>query len=199
MTRGRPQEFDRENALERAMDLFWTSGYEATGMQALTKHMGISRQSLYNTFGDKQSLLLQAIEFYDKRLFKKWRELLLTPDSPLKGLKVFFQFMEVYATSEQFRGCLFANTTLELSHREQEVNKLLKKKALKSDCLIEETLKKAIQKGELVASVNTRALARFIMNNLRGLMVTAKGGATKAEIKDIFNSLHRHIEQFAAK
>ena len=53
MTRGRPQEFDRETALGKAMDLFWSQGYEATGMRALTEHMGISRQSLYNTFGDK--------------------------------------------------------------------------------------------------------------------------------------------------
>ncbi|MZH02617.1 MAG: TetR/AcrR family transcriptional regulator [Nitrospinae bacterium] len=197
MTRGRPQEFDREDALERAMNLFWSCGYEATGMQALTEHMGISRQSLYNTFGDKQSLLLQAIEYYDKFLFKKWREMLLTPGSPLKGLKVLLQFMEVYATSKQFRGCLFANTTLELSHREHEVKELLKKKAVKSDRLIENTLKNAVQKGELVESVNTRALARFIMNNLRGLMVTAKGGATKTEIKDIISILQKHIEQFA--
>lgn len=180
------------------MNLFWSCGYEATGMQALTEHMGISRQSLYNTFGDKQSLLLQAIEYYDKFLFKKWREMLLTPGSPLKGLKVLLQFMEVYATSDQFRGCLFANTTLELSHREHEVKELLKKKAVKSDRLIEDTLRNAVQKGELVESVNARALARFIMNNLRGLMVTAKGGATKAEIKDIISSLQKHIEQFAA-
>src|SRR5437667_3316473 len=62
--RGRPREFDREAALEQAIDVFWRHGYEATSMSDLTKAMGINPPSLYATFGDKEKLFLEAIERY---------------------------------------------------------------------------------------------------------------------------------------
>jgi TetR/AcrR family transcriptional regulator, transcriptional repressor for nem operon len=199
MTRGRPQEFDRETALGKAMDLFWSHGYEATGMQALTEHMGISRQSLYNTFGDKHSLLKEAIGNYNRHLCTKWSEILLSTGSPLKNMDRFFEVMESYTQTKDFRGCLMANTALEMGNRDPVVQKLLKKGGAQLDKLIEETLNKAVHNGELENSVDTSSMARFIINNIRGVMVTKKGGGTKVEIGDIFNSLRMYLKQFQAK
>jgi TetR/AcrR family transcriptional regulator, transcriptional repressor for nem operon len=199
MTRGRPQEFDRETALGKAMDLFWSQGYEATGMQALTEHMGISRQSLYNTFGDKHSLLKEAIGHYNQQLCNYWSEILLASGSPLKNMDRFFEVMETYTQAKNFRGCLMANTALEMGNRDPVIQKLLKKGGAQLDKLIEETLNKAVQNGELENSVDTSSMARFILNNIRGVMVTKKGGGSKGEIGDIFNSLRMHLRQFQAK
>ena len=64
MTIGRPTEFDRQVALEKSMDLFWRNGYEATSLTDLLREMGIGRQSLYNTFGDKHSLFVEALRVH---------------------------------------------------------------------------------------------------------------------------------------
>ena len=199
MTRGRPQEFDRETALGKAMDLFWSQGYESTGMQALTEHMGISRQSLYNTFGDKHSLLKEAIGHYNRQLCTKWSEILLATGSPLKNMDRFFEVMESYTQTKDFRGCLMANTALEMGNRDPVIQKLLKKSGSQLDKLIEETLNKAVHNGELEVSVDTCSMARFILNNIRGVMVTKKGGGSKSEIGDIFDSLRMHLGQFQVK
>ena len=199
MTRGRPQEFDRETALGKAMELFWSQGYEATGMQALTEHMGISRQSLYNTFGDKHSLLKEAIGHYNQQLCNYWSEILLASGSPLKNMDRFFEVMESYTQTKDFRGCLMANTALEMGNRDPVIQKLLKKSGSQLDKLIEETLNKAVHNGELEVSVDTCSMARFILNNIRGVMVTKKGGGSKSEIGDIFDSLRMHLGQFQVK
>jgi TetR/AcrR family transcriptional regulator, transcriptional repressor for nem operon len=199
MTRGRPQEFNRETALGKAMDLFWSQGFEATGMQALTEHMGISRQSLYNTFGDKHSLLKEAIGHYNRQLCTKWSEILLATGSPLKNMDRFFEVMESYTQTKDFRGCLMANTALEMGNRDPVIQKLLKKSGSQLDKLIEETLNKAVHNGELEVSVDTCSMARFILNNIRGVMVTKKGGGSKSEIGDIFDSLRMHLGQFQVK
>lgn len=199
MTRGRPQEFDREKALGKAMDLFWSQGYQAAGMEALTKHMGISRQSLYNTFGDKHSLLKEAIDYYSKQLCTNWGKMFNASPSPLKNLEGFLKFVETYLYSKDFRGCLFANTALEMGHKDPVIQKLLNKRSVESEQHIEDVLNRAVKCEELINTVNTQALARFIINIIRGLMVTTKGGGTKAEIKDVLNSLRTHLKQFESK
>src|SRR5258708_38243130 len=64
-TRGRPRSFDRDEALERAMDVFWRQGYQATSLSDLTAAMGINPPSLYAAFGDKEHLFLAAVERYE--------------------------------------------------------------------------------------------------------------------------------------
>jgi len=181
------------------MQLFWSQGYQAAGMQALTEHMGISKQSLYNTFGDKHGLLKEAIDYYSKQLCTNWGKILTASSSPLKNLDGFLKFVESYLFSKNFRGCLFANTALEMGHKDPVIQKLLKTRNEEINSQIEEVLNRAVKEGELVSSVDTQALARFIFNNIRGLMVTAKGGGSKAEIQDVLNSLRTHLKQFEQK
>src|SRR2546428_12924146 len=64
--RGRPREFDRDAALEQAIDVFWRHGYEATSVSDLTAAMGINPPSLYAAFGDKEKLFLEAVERYQQ-------------------------------------------------------------------------------------------------------------------------------------
>ncbi len=64
MTRGPQKQFDTEVALTKAMEVFWEHGYEATSLSALLKNMGIGKKSLYDTFGNKRSLFLKALEYY---------------------------------------------------------------------------------------------------------------------------------------
>ncbi|NEO92378.1 MAG: TetR/AcrR family transcriptional regulator, partial [Moorea sp. SIO3G5] len=84
---GRKLEFDREEALEKAMDLFWSKGYNATGLNDLLKHMGIQRQSLYNTFGSKHALFLEAVQNYGQTVVCCIEQRLNEPGSPLENIR----------------------------------------------------------------------------------------------------------------
>src|ERR1051326_3516607 len=86
----RHKEFDREEALQKAMEVFWERGYEATSIQDLVEQMGINRQSLYDTFGDKHALYLAALDHYREVEGGKMFKLLERQGSVKKTLRKLF-------------------------------------------------------------------------------------------------------------
>ena len=114
----RHKEFDRDEALQKAMEVFWARGYEAASMQNLVEHMGINRQSLYDTFGDKHSLYLQALDRYQETESRKLFALLSRPRSVKKAFKELFTgVIEGSLCDKEHRGCLMNNAMSELSGR----------------------------------------------------------------------------------
>ena len=110
MTIGRPTEFDRQDALEKAMGLFWRNGYEATGLTDLTNEMGIGRQSLYNAFGDKHSLFVEAIKHYVSRNSQPLIGILQAPGSGVSNIGKALEAVVSIATSGDCCGCLVTTT-----------------------------------------------------------------------------------------
>src|SRR5436305_13985260 len=94
----RQKEFDRDEVLHKAMEVFWTRGYEGASMQDLVKRMGINRQSIYDTFGDKHSLFLQSLDRYREIESRKLFAVLERPGSVKKNLRQLFE--EVISTAE---------------------------------------------------------------------------------------------------
>ena len=90
MSRGRPLSFDRTAALYRAMGLFWRKGYEATGLTELLEHMGIQRQSFYNTFGSKEELLFETIGAYGEMMHRIMRDACQGALTPFKKIDRLF-------------------------------------------------------------------------------------------------------------
>src|SRR4051794_15823962 len=111
----RHKEFNREQALHKAMEAFWSRGYEATSIEDLVKHMGINRQSLYDTFGDKHALYLQALERYREVESRKLFEL-LERRSPVKLVlrQLFTGVVERSLSGAERRGCFMSNAMSEL-------------------------------------------------------------------------------------
>src|ERR687894_1938309 len=106
----RHKEFNRDEALGRAMEVFWSRGYEAASVGELVEHMGINRQSLYDTFGDKHSLYLQALDRYEQVESRKLFEVLQRPASVKKAFKDLFNgVVEGSLCDQQHRGCLMNN------------------------------------------------------------------------------------------
>src|ERR1700674_2814563 len=117
----RHKEFDREEALQKAMEVFWARGYEAASIQDLVRHMGINRQSLYDTFGDKHALYLQALDRYRRVEGRRLIELLERPGSVKKCMRqVFGEVVEKALCDRERRGCLMGNATSELAGRCKE-------------------------------------------------------------------------------
>ena len=118
----RPRSFDEAVALGRAKDLFWALGYEATSMQNLVDHMGIGRQSLYNTYGDKHHLYLRALELYQSENHEGAMQELATPTAGFDQVRSFLLgIAERLGRQEDRRACFLMNALMELSPRDEAV------------------------------------------------------------------------------
>ncbi|HYX30172.1 MAG TPA: TetR/AcrR family transcriptional regulator, partial [Pyrinomonadaceae bacterium] len=107
----RQKEFDRDIVLHKAMEVFWARGYEGASIQDLVKHMGINRQSIYDTFGDKHSLFLEALDRYREIQSRKVFEILDRPGSVKRNLKLLFQeVIDKSLSDKDRRGCFVGNS-----------------------------------------------------------------------------------------
>src|SRR4029077_8154543 len=114
----RQKEFNRDEVLHKAMEDFWTRGYERASIQDLVKHMGINRQSIYDTFGDKHSLFLESLDRYREIQSRKVFAVLERPGSVKKNLRQLFEEVVAKALSaEGRRGCFVGNSMSELAGR----------------------------------------------------------------------------------
>ncbi len=175
----RPKEFIPDDAIEKAMHVFWHKGYEATSMEDLLSAMDLNRGSLYDTFGDKRTLFLKVIDRYCATFVGPKFSLLDQPGPALPTLRRFISGMvEGGLADPQRRGCLIANTVMELSPHEKEIAGTLRQ-ALK---MVEDTffkvLARAKQQGELKPDKDPRALARFLATMMQGTIVMIKAGAS---------------------
>lgn len=185
MAAGRPKSFDELEVLERAMDLFWLRGYEGVGLTELLEHMGISRQSLYDTFGNKRSLFIRTVEHYRETQLAQALELLARDGSPLENVRAVVRFFETLAGHTSCRGCLVANALVEMGPHDREIAALLHETLGLLQKSIEDALREARDRGELAASKSPETLARALTNALMGMAVTGKLPVGPAALRDI--------------
>ncbi len=185
MRLGRPKAFDRKEALEKAMQLFWAKGYEAASVRDLLAAMGINRGSMYDTFGDKRSLFLEAIRHYRQHVAGPAIASLNAAGSPRANIERTLRELGDRAASNGCRGCFMTNTTVEVASRDPEVAKAMKSALLAVEEAFRVVLNGAVELNEVPRNANTRALARFLANTLQGLVVTAKGKLGKPTRDDV--------------
>ncbi len=156
------------------MDLFWRQGYEATGVADLTSHLGIGRQSLYSTFGDKRGLFEEALSLYADTEVRAVIELLKSPGSPLGNLRRLFAMWLERSAGGHRCGCMVGNTVAELAPHDKDLADRLEKQFRRIEDAFARTLRRAQHEGELSADKNTRALARTLLAVMQGLAVTMR-------------------------
>lgn len=180
----RPKAFNQEEALEKAMNLFWEKGFEATSIQDLVDCLGINRQSLYDTFGDKKQLFLKSLEFYRARGLDTMPRH-FKGNQPVKQKFInFFRFI-VDASIHDSRGCLMANAALELANHDEDVSKIVCSNIEGNEQIFKQVLIEAQQKGELSPEKNPEALAHYLFNSIQGLRITAKASVDRVRLEDI--------------
>jgi TetR/AcrR family transcriptional repressor of nem operon len=186
---GRPKSFDETEVLQKAMELFWLRGYERLGMTELLAHLGISRQSLYDTFGNKRALFLRTIEHYRSTQLSQALALLEREGSALENVKAVLRFFEELALDQRCRGCLVANSLVEVDPADAELSQLLGDtlEILRSG--IERALRKALARGELPASRSPTELSRVLVNAMVGLAVTGKLPVPRSAIAEIHSGM----------
>jgi len=187
MIMGRPYEFDRRETLSKAMDLFWEKGYKATSIQDLVDRMGIKRGSIYNTYGDKHSLFIAAVEYYAEEVTSKSIDVLESPGSPLENIKLFFENILNTPSNRKTRGCLISNTVVELAPHDEKVAETVGYILEKIQTAFLNCLNKAVELGELPKDTDTQVLSHFLATSTHGLIVTGKSVAYAKQMKDVVN------------
>ena len=191
---GRPREFDRDEALDAAMQLFWEQGYEATGIRDLTERLGIGRQSLYGTFGSKRELFVAAIDRYVRTRVQAVIAALDAPGSPRANIERVFAMWQANATAESTCGCLLANSTAELGLRDDEITELTRRKSARLESAFRRTLERAVAAGELSPDKQPRALARALVTAGHGLAVVAKSRPGAGYVREVIASLRTLLD-----
>ncbi len=174
----RPKEFNPDDAIEKAMQVFWHKGYEATSMEDLLSAMDLNRGSLYDTFGDKRQLFLKVMDRYCHGFVGEKFSMLDQPGPALPTLRRFIHGMiEGGLADPQRRGCLIANTIMELSPHEKEIAGTLRQILTMAEDAFFRVLARAKQQGELNGDKDPRTLARFFTTMMQGTIVMIKAGA----------------------
>lgn len=179
----RPKEFNPDEAIEKAMQVFWHKGYEATSMEDLLEAMNLNRGSLYATFGDKRALFLRAMDRYCTCFVGPKFSLLDQPGPALPTLRRFIQGMIEGALADpQRRGCLIANTVMELAPHEKDIAGKTKRALKMGEDAFFGLLARAKEQGELAPNKDPRTLARFLTTMMQGTIVMIKAGAPAEHI-----------------
>jgi TetR/AcrR family transcriptional repressor of nem operon len=179
----RPKEFNPDDAIEKAMHVFWHKGYEATSMEDLLSAMNLNRGSLYDTFGGKRKLFLKAMDRYCTGDGVGSRFSLLHQTGPaLPLIRRFIDAMLEFGLSDpQRRGCLITNTVMELAPHEKDIGKKLSERIQMLEDAFFKLLARAKQEGELAKDKDPRALARVLVTMMQGTIVMIKAG-TPADV-----------------
>jgi TetR/AcrR family transcriptional repressor of nem operon len=182
----RTKDFDENEVLAKAIQLFWHKGYNGTSMQDLVDGLGISRSSLYDTYTDKHTLFIKALESYQKAGAAKI-ECIINQDIPSKDI---IRQLLALTTGElmddqQQKGCFLVNAGVEVAPHDEQVNQMVCQNDRQMEEAFYQVIKKGQDKGELNAGQDARALSRFILNSVKGMRVTAKSTTDKAFFEDI--------------
>jgi AcrR family transcriptional regulator len=184
--RGRPRSFDREVALERAMQLFWRQGYEATSIHDLTTAMDINPPSLYAAFGDKERLFMEALERYTCGSVGNMSRIL---DEEPTARGAISRLLEEIA-SELTRschppGCMMVKTATYCPTVSRQLQAALmhRRKATRTE--IKGRIERGIRHGELGRDINPEALANFYVTVIQGMSIQAIDGATRKSLLGI--------------
>jgi len=182
----RHKEFDVGQALDRAMDLFWSRGYEATSMKDLLDSMGICRQSLYDSFGDKHTLFLAALDRYGEQTARADLNELESPSASIETVRRFFdRTVKRLTSADSRRACLMLNSTMELARRDPQVARRVRANTLRMEKALANAIGNGIREGETRVARDPRALARHLTSTLYGLNIMAKEGAPRRTLQDV--------------
>ncbi len=184
----RHKEFDTAKAIEKARDLFWLQGYEATSIQNLVDHLGISRSSLYDTFEDKHSLFLMTLDQYGESTCSQLTAMFNQLGFSTATIEQFFKSMIDHVLSDEpRRGCFMVNSTAELAHCDTEVASRANRRRVKIEDLFYRAVANSQATGEVSTEQDPRALARFLFSAMQSIAVTVKARPDRQVLEDIVN------------
>src|SRR5580700_1332347 len=181
----RSKEFDEERALASAMDVFWRLGYENTSLETLLREMGIAKQSLYDTFGDKRALYLKAMAFYRRRTNSALRELLVSAPSAKEGFTRILLGLVAESREQHARGCLLLSANMERAIDDEEIARFLEDNQAEVESIFAEALRRGQRGGELPNGSEVGALAKFFVATIQGMRAMARLKSDRRALRQV--------------
>jgi AcrR family transcriptional regulator len=178
----RPKKFDRDDALGKAIQVFANHGYEGASTEALLDQMSISRQSMYDTFGDKRKLYLEALQRYSSDSAAEIIGTMHAQASALKGLEA---ALLVFASRPKDEACLGVCAVTEFGRSDRDVAAINDASAATMTAAFERVIRMGQVAGEFAADLDVKATAQFLSSTLTGLKVSARAGATSETLRNI--------------
>jgi TetR/AcrR family transcriptional regulator, transcriptional repressor for nem operon len=181
----RPREFDRDEALKHAISVFWAKGFEAASTEDLLTAMKIGRQSLYDTFGDKRRLYLEALGRYQSVSVANQITLLESEASSLAGIRRMLMAMANADPAFRALGCMGVGAISEFGQADAEINGMSRSSSEVLQAALERAVRKAKTDREIGAGVDVKGAANFIQSTMLGLKVSAKAGLDTTGLRQI--------------
>lgn len=182
----RTKGFNEEEVLDKAVQLFWTKGYNATSANDLVKELGLSRSSLYDTYGDKRTLFINSLKRYRETVVAEMLNMIDNSTNIKQTFKDIFRLIiEQDIEAKIPKGCFVVNSAIELSSNDNEIAEIVKLNQYE----FERTLEKAILKGQKEGSIsntqNATYLAKFYYNSIVGIRVSMKYNKLRTSLDEI--------------
>jgi AcrR family transcriptional regulator len=182
-TRGRPREFDIEEALAAALRVFWEKGYEGASLTDLTDAMGITRPSLYAAFGNKEALFKRALDLYETEKLAYVGRALDAPTA--RGVAQRLLEGAIENVTSECPGCLGVIVSVSCGSTESPIQQDVRARAQSSKAAMVERMQRAIDEGDFTLPVSAEAMTQYLMAVLQGLAVQAGTGATREQLQQV--------------
>jgi AcrR family transcriptional regulator len=184
-SRGRPRIFDMDDALEKALQVFWKKGYEGASIAELTAALGINKPSLYAAFGNKEELFKKVLTRYASGPVAFVREVVNEPTARKVAASFLEKAAEALTNVNNPKGCLIVQGALSCGEETEGIRNMLIMYRNGYESLLAERFEKAKAEGDLPHLVIAKNLAKYLAVLHQGMSVQASSGATKQELLDI--------------
>ncbi|WP_188928174.1 TetR/AcrR family transcriptional regulator [Puia dinghuensis] len=171
---GRPQIFSEDEVLEKATQLFWCKGYEATSTDELLSAMNIGKSSFYNTFKGKRELFERVIENFVNQSVAALQKDIEAGVDPIRSIRNFFGKLATSPQSTHQKGCFMGNTIVELSNIDKPLENMAIRRLKKMEQLFHDQIKKGQQTGQLKTREDPAVIARYLITMWNGLNITRR-------------------------
>lgn len=192
----RPREFDVDEALDKAMGVFWEKGYEATSVQDLVDRTGVSRSSLYAVYGDKLGVFLAALDRYSDQVVSRRLCDLERPDSALPEVRDYFEDLAVPGPGQDLRnGCLMTNSAVEQAPRDAGSARKIRAHLDRLEAALGGALGRARKGRQIRRDVDVEDLARYLTGSAQGLGVMARAGSPTESLGGVVRGILATLDQ----
>jgi TetR/AcrR family transcriptional repressor of nem operon len=189
----RSKEFEVNEVLDKAMNIFWEQGYEKTSMSDLVEHMGIHRRSIYDTFDDKHSLFLQAMDRYRGKVSNTLLAEIKVSKTAVEALHKIFEVM-ISEAEDTPSGCLIVNSAVELGARDTDVDSRSLESFNEAERMFEQIIGWGQRDGEFSSNHDAKEMAEYLHNISVGIRAMARTSMDKEKLNRIINVSMKLLE-----
>ncbi|HSI45436.1 MAG: TetR/AcrR family transcriptional regulator [Methylophilus sp.] len=180
--RGRPRVFDMDEALDKALQIFWKRGYEGASLAELTEALGVNKPSLYAAFGNKEELFMKALSKYTTGPVAFVREVINEPTAREVAQRFLYQAADFLTEPSHPKGCMIVQGALSGGESADMIKSVLIQYRAAYENLLTKRFEQAKTDGDLPGDANPESLAKYLATMHQGMSVQATSGASREEL-----------------